>query len=134
MKLDNDIAFQGVQFAETSMLLTMATILSNFDITRPSGEPMVEVEFTPGFTRSVLSTLPISRLLTLTGCRAVTLNPSMSESPVDDSSIVKTLSAHAVAQHVSTVFLGWNSFYSHNNSPISIHTRSQFLVSYDSCF
>ncbi|KAG6856615.1 hypothetical protein H0H87_002570 [Tephrocybe sp. NHM501043] len=43
----------GKAFAETSMLLVMAGILSSFDISLPAGKPQPEVQFTPGITSHI---------------------------------------------------------------------------------
>jgi cytochrome P450 len=43
----------GVHFAETSMKLIMAGILSKFDISLPQGKARPEIQFTTGITRSV---------------------------------------------------------------------------------
>jgi cytochrome P450 len=43
----------GVHFAETSMMLNMASIVSKFDITLPPEKPIPEVRFTTGITRFV---------------------------------------------------------------------------------
>ncbi len=45
------IKHAGVQFAETSMLLTMASILAKFDIRLPAQSTPPNVEFTSGITR-----------------------------------------------------------------------------------
>ncbi|KAF8878783.1 cytochrome P450 [Infundibulicybe gibba] len=44
----------GIQFAETTMLLTMASIASQFSIRLPSGKCPPNVEFTSGITRFVV--------------------------------------------------------------------------------
>lgn len=43
---------EGLQFAESSMLLSMSNILAKFDIRPKSKEPQ-KIEFTPGITRYV---------------------------------------------------------------------------------
>ncbi|KAG6853550.1 hypothetical protein C0991_003342 [Blastosporella zonata] len=43
----------GMNFAETTMLLAMAGILSEFNISLPSGKPRPEVQFTSGITSHI---------------------------------------------------------------------------------
>jgi cytochrome P450 len=49
------ILHSGLHFAETSMVLTLASILARFDISLPPNTPdLPPVEFTTGITRSVV--------------------------------------------------------------------------------
>ncbi|KAG6917491.1 hypothetical protein DXG01_002355 [Tephrocybe rancida] len=43
----------GMNFAETTMLLTMAGILSCFDVSLPAGKPYPNIQFTPGITSHI---------------------------------------------------------------------------------
>ena len=51
----------GVHFAETSIMLSMASILSKFIIALPPGKPRPEIRFTTGITRFVHRLLHVHR-------------------------------------------------------------------------
>lgn len=61
----------GQNFAEMTMLLTVAGIMSRFNIGLPIGQPPPKIEFTPGITRSLFYHY-LSFQIVLTLCQLAT--------------------------------------------------------------